>query len=221
MATLTSTASLCIISVILLSLLIQTNLADNDRQSKVSKKVLPKDPLYITDMDLENLYDQWEDSDEDQLPPDELPPHRRPPPKFKPPPISGEMGNSKNNPEDLLKASKQGKTAMAFVSIANNPTRQETELLTERWQVGLVNAHMKCQRFVIADDRALFVFEDGSLAYEAKPFLLEQPELKEYSIENQSWHGKGYPTEPAYPTDGPREPTKPTLTTRKPIDREL
>lgn len=154
------------------------------KTSKTTKKhKLPKDPLFMTEIDLEHLYDEWEESDDEPLPPDELPPHTRPIPR----PNEEIMIK---DPEALMRASKKGKTVMAFVTVANNPTKEETETLTQRWQVGLTNNHMKCERFVIADDRAIFVFEDGSLAFEAKDYLIDQPELKEYSIDNRSWHGK-------------------------------
>lgn len=163
---------------------------NKDKTANVKKKGLPKDPLYITDVDLENLYDEWEESDDDPLPPDELPPHKRPAPKIDIP-----EGDVFKDPDTLMRVSKKGKTVMAFVTVANNPSKEQTEALTQRWQVGLTNNHMKCERFVIADDRAIFVFEDGSLAFEAKDFFVEQPELKEYSIDNRVWQGKGYPVE--------------------------
>lgn len=176
--------------------------ANGDELKAGKKKKLPKDPLYITDVDLENLYDEWEDADDDKLPPDELPPHKRPPPKMNLPTNGGAGDDLFKDPEKLMRASKKGKTVMAFVTVANKPTKEETETLTQRWQVGLTNNHMKCERFVVADDRAIFVFEDGSLAFEAKDFFVEQPELKEYSIDNRVWHGKGYPVE--YP-NAPKE----------------
>lgn len=175
----------------LVCLMLQLAYANTDNKDKSAnkKKKLPKDPLYITDLDLENLYDEWEESDDEKLAPDELPAYKRPPPP---------LGNNKEDifkdPEKLLIASKKGRTVMAFVTVANNPSKEDTEMLTQRWQVGLTNMHMKCERFVVSDDRAIFVFEDGSLAYEAKSYLLDQPELKEYSIDNQTWQGKGYPT---------------------------
>lgn len=173
--------ALCIISLL-------SQIVDANTENKVKKKKLPKDPLYITDVDLENLYDEWEETDDEKLAPDELPAYKRPPP-----PIDSNK-DIFNDPEKLLRASKKGRTVMAFVTVANNPSKEDTELLTQRWQVGLTNMHMKCERFVVSDDRAIFVFEDGSLAYEAKSYLVDQPELKEYSIENQTWQGKGYPT---------------------------
>ena len=169
---------------------------DGSKETTSFKKKLPKDPLYISDMDLENLYDQWEDSDDEKLPSDELPPHKRPPPKIKLPKQGDEGANEFfSNPELMMQASKKGKTVMAFVSVANNPTKYQTEELTQRWQVGLGNNHIKCERYVIADDRAIFVFHDGIQAFEAKDFLLDQPELKEFSIDQRSWQGKGYPVE--------------------------
>ncbi|KHJ93795.1 hypothetical protein OESDEN_06286 [Oesophagostomum dentatum] len=44
---------------------------------------------------------------------------------------------------------------------------------------------MQCfQTFLIDDDRAIFMFEDGSQAFEAKNFLLKQPQITEIMEEN-------------------------------------
>ena len=159
-------------------------------QQEPPKRKLPKDPLYITDVDLENLYDQWEESDDEKLPPDELPAHKRPPPA-----INMAQDDLLKDPEKFMRQSKKGKTVMAFVTIANNPTREQTEALTTRWEVGLTNSHMHCKRFVVDNDRAIFVFEDGSLAFEAKDYFVDQPEVEEYSIDGRTWHGRGFPVE--------------------------
>lgn len=145
---------------------------------------LPKDPLYITDMDLENLYDQWEEADDEKLPSDELPPHKRPPPAVSHSSMQDELFK---DPEKLMQMSKKGKTQMAFVGVDGNPSQERTEELTQRWQVGLNNNHIKVERFVVSSDRAVFVFADGSQAFEAKDFLLEQTELKEYSIDGRNY----------------------------------
>lgn len=185
---------------------------------KREKKKLPKDPLYITDLDLENLYDEWEESDDEPLPPDELPAYKRQGMKFS----AGEsMDDLFKDPDKLMKVSKKGKTVMAFATVANNPTKEETEMLTQRWQVGLTNSHMKCERFVISDDRAIFVFEDGSLAFEAKDYFLEQPELKEYAIDNQVWQGKGYPVEYPHAKKAERQTVIATDSIKKPVKDEL
>lgn len=154
-------------------------------------RVLKKDPGFLTELDLENLYDQWEENEE-PLAEDELPPHKRP---LKPGPAIDMPLDGIKNQEDIYKLAKKGKTLMTFVTVANNPARHETDELTARWEIGLTNAHIKCKRYIIADDRAIFVFEDGALAYEAKKYFLDQPELKDYSIENQVFHGKGHPVE--------------------------
>lgn len=43
---------------------------------------------------------------------------------------------------------------------------------------------------MIDDDRAIFMFKDGSQAWEAKSYLLEQNELKEVQLESQTYPGK-------------------------------
>lgn len=180
-----------ILLVLTLSLLQLTRLTNTATQ-KPSKKPLPKDPGFITDADLESLYDQWEETDDEKLPPDELEPHLRPRPSFG----SDTVEKLSSNPEKLLSLAKKGKPVMAFVNVAGDPpNRQRTEELTGRWQIGLQNAHVKVNRFVIEDNRVLFVFEDGSNAYEYKQYILDQPEVSEYSIDGQTFHGKGFKVE--------------------------
>lgn len=143
-----------------------------------------KDIRDYSDADLERLYDQWEEDDEDPLPPDELPEHLRPSPQ---------LDLSKldmTNPESILKASKKGKTVMAFVNINGNPDRLETDKLTERYQASLRNNHVTLDRFVIGDDRVIFMFKDGALAWEAKEYLVEQERVKDVTIENKVYPGK-------------------------------
>lgn len=45
-------------------------------------------------------------------------------------------------------------------------------------------------RYLIDDDRAIFMFKDGSQAWEAKEYLLEQDELKDVQLESQTYLGK-------------------------------
>jgi hypothetical protein len=42
----------------------------------------------------------------------------------------------------------------------------------------------------VSDDRAIFLFKDGSQAWDAKEFLIEQERCKEVVIENKSYYGK-------------------------------
>lgn len=142
-----------------------------------------KDVRDYTDADLERLFDQWEE-DEEPLEPDELPEHLRPVPKI-------EFSQADlSNPENLLKMSKKGRTLMAFVTVSGNPTKQETEDITTLWQTSLMNSHINVDRFVIGDDRVIFMFKDGSQAWEAKDFLIQQERLEVVTIENKEYFGK-------------------------------
>lgn len=103
-----------------------------------------------------------------------------------------------SNPENVLKMSKKGKTLMTFVSTNEDLSRDETDDVTKLWQASLRNNHVIAERYLIDDNRAIFMFTDGSLAWEAKDFLIEQEHCKEVTIENKSYPGK-YKKEPIGP----------------------
>ncbi|XP_013186864.1 LDLR chaperone boca [Amyelois transitella] len=142
-----------------------------------------KDIRDYSDADLERLFDQWEE-DEETLPDDELPEHLRKPPSID----LTKMDMS--NPESVLQATKKGQTLMMFVTVANKPSRARTEELTKIWQTSLWSNHIQAERYLIDDDRAIFMFKDGSQAWTAKEFLLEQEELKDVQLESQTYTGK-------------------------------
>ncbi|KAM7313583.1 LDLR chaperone boca [Ixodes scapularis] len=142
-----------------------------------------KDIRDYNEADLERLYDQWEE-DEEPLEPDELPEHLRPSPKI-------DLSNlDPSNPENILKMTKKGKMLMTFVSVTGNPTKQELEDITTIWQTSLMNNHISVDRFLIGENRAIFSFKDGSQAWEAKDFLVEQERLESITIENKVYPGK-------------------------------
>lgn len=142
-----------------------------------------KDIRDFSDADLERLYDQWEEDDE-PLPEDELPEYKRKPPAI-------DLNNlDMSNPESVLQATKKGQTLMMFVTVANKPSRARTEELTKIWQSGLWSNHIQAERYLIDDDRAIFMFKDGSQAWTAKEYLLEQDELKDVQLESQTYLGK-------------------------------
>ena len=143
-----------------------------------------KDVRDFTDADIERLYDQWEE-DEEALEDDELPEHLR-----KHVPKVDLSAADLSDPENLLKISKKGKTLMAFVTVAGEPTRDQTEKVTALWQTSLQNNHVIAERFIIADNRAIFMFKDGAQAWEAKDFLVEQQMCEEVTIENKAYAGK-------------------------------
>jgi len=143
-----------------------------------------KDIRDYSDADLERLLDQWEE-DEDPLPPDELPEGH--PDKPTPQIDLGKL--DKNNPEGLLKMSKKGKTVMMFVRVNNFVDKEDTETITSIWQTGLYNNHIQAERFQLEDDRVLFMFRDGSAAWDAKDFLKEQERCEDIQLEQQTFYG--------------------------------
>lgn len=48
-------------------------------------------------------------------------------------------------------------------------------------------------RYMIDDNRAIFMFKDGSQAWEAKDYLLQQERCESVSLENKVYPGKGSP----------------------------
>lgn len=141
-----------------------------------------KDIRDYNEVDLERLLDQWEE-DEEPLEPDELPEHLRPQPKIQFDP------NGMNDPEALLKASKKGRSLMMFVKVKSKYSRDEVEEFTKLWQGSLHNNHIQAERYMVDDQRAIFMFGDGSQAWDAKDFLVEQPELEDCTIDNKVYHG--------------------------------
>ncbi|KAJ1527401.1 hypothetical protein ONE63_007383 [Megalurothrips usitatus] len=155
--------------------------ADPEKKPEWAKK----DIRDYSDADMERLLDQWEE-DEDPLPPDELPEHLRPQPKL------DLNGVDMNDPEQLLKISKKGKTLMMFVHVAEGTPRHETEEITKLWQTGLWNSHIQAERYLIGDDRAIFLFKDGAQAWDAKNFLVEQEKCSQVMIESKAYPGPAF-----------------------------
>ena len=157
-----------------------------DEKEKEKNKWAKKDIRDYTDADIERLYDQWEE-DEDALPDDELPEHLRPSPAID----FSKLDMS--NPENVLKLSKKGKTLMTFVNVKKSFTKDQTEDITKLWQSSLWNNHIQADRFLVDDNRAIFMFKDGSQAWEAKDFLVQQDDCQDVTIENKVYPGKASP----------------------------
>ncbi|GAB0099165.1 LDLR chaperone boca [Sergentomyia squamirostris] len=142
-----------------------------------------KDIRDYTDADMVRLLEQWEE-DEEPLEPDELPEHLRPQPKI-------DLSQlDVNDPEAMLQQTKKGRTLMAFVQVAGSPTRDESETITKIWQSSLWNNHIQAERYMIEDARAIFMFKDGSHAWVAKDFLVEQEKCESVTIEGKVYPGK-------------------------------
>ncbi|KAI4459775.1 mesoderm development candidate 2 [Holotrichia oblita] len=155
--------------------------------SKKSSKEKPdwakKDIRDFTDADMERLFDQWEE-DEEPLEEDELPEHLR-----TPPPVDMSKLDM-DDPESMLAMTKKGRTLMTFVSVLGNPTRDETETITKLWQTSLWNNHIQAERYLVDDNRAIFLFKDGAQAWPAKEFLIEQEKCESVTIESKVYYGK-------------------------------
>jgi len=137
-----------------------------------------------SDADLERLLNQWEE-DEEPIPVDELPDGHPDKPQ-------AQIDMSKldmSNPEAVMQLTKKGKTVMMFVRVNNFKDRADTEEITSLWQTGLYNNHIQAERFVIEDDRVMFMFRDGAYAWEAKDFLIEQERCEEVQLEQQTYKG--------------------------------
>lgn len=156
--------------------------SSEDEKPKWAKK----DIRDYSDVDLERLLDQW-DEDEEPLPEDELPEHLRPQPKINFDP------NNIGNPEDLLKMSKKGRTLMVFVQVVESKSPAEAEEITKLYQSALWNNHIQAEKYMVDERRAIFMFKDGSQAWEAKDFLIDQEDLLSVTIESKVYHGKHSP----------------------------
>ncbi|CAF1001551.1 unnamed protein product [Rotaria sordida] len=157
-----------------------------------SKPKIKKDPIDFTENDVNNLFEQWEENDEDILPEDERhdfylrhPYGKHQPPMFKPEELTGK------DPESLIKMTKKGQTMMMFATVSGNPTRRETEEITQIWWAALKNALYDVTKYIVDDTRVLFLLQDGSQAYEVKNYLVQQDRCQEVTIDNRPYYGKG------------------------------
>ncbi|XP_064645298.1 LDLR chaperone boca-like [Lineus longissimus] len=159
---------------------------EEEEEKRLEEERFKKKKVYdYDDADIERLYDQWEDNDDVKLPEDEQPDFK----KEVPQPDINTIDFS--NPENIMKATKKGKTLMMFANMVGNPSKRETERISGLWQSSLHNGGIEVQRYVIEPSKVLFVFNDGSLAWEAKDFLITQETCKEVTIEQKAYIGKG------------------------------
>ena len=153
--------------------------SDGDKPDWAKKRIQD-----YSDADLERLLDQWEE-DEEPIPADELPDGH----PDKPQPQIDMSKLDMSDPEGVMQMTKKGKTVMMFVRVNHFTDRAETEEITSLWQTGLYNNHIQAERFVIEDNRVMFMFRDGGYAWEAKDFLIEQERCEEVQLEQQTYKG--------------------------------
>lgn len=134
------------------------------------------------------------ENDDEKIPEDELPPHLRPPPKI-------DMSQLKDKPMDeIKKVSKKDRALMMFVTVSGNPTRDETEHITKLWQTSLFNANYESTRFIVEDDKAIFMIKDGARAWEIKDFLVTQERCLEVDIDSEIFPGNFFKDQHAQKT---------------------
>ena len=99
-------------------------------------------------------------------------------------------------PEDMIKQAKKGQPVMMFVGIVDpsgkQVTRAFTDKLTKLWQSALYNNHIEAQVFIVEDNRVVFMVSEGSLAFEARDFLVKQEEVSDISLEGSNTNGAGH-----------------------------
>ncbi|KAL3884426.1 hypothetical protein ACJMK2_024565 [Sinanodonta woodiana] len=159
---------------------------DGDSPADKWKK---KDVRDYTEADAERLFEQWEDTDDEKLEEDELPEWKREPPKID----LSQLDPS--NPEAMIKMSKKGRTLMMFASVSGKPTQTETEKITQLWQSSLFNANIETERYVVSEDRVIFMVKDGSFAWDVKDYLVKQERCLEVTIEGKNYPGLGDKTQ--------------------------
>ncbi|XP_065841830.1 LDLR chaperone boca-like [Oscarella lobularis] len=159
-----------------------------------------------TDEEIDQLFDQWEVSlqtnpghskpdidfslqeNEDEKDPDDYA-HLKPP---KQPNVQFDPSKPISNVEDMLKQSKKGQTLMLFADVAGTPRdRARGEAVTARWQSSLFNANIHTQRYMLDDMRAIFVIQDGSVAWDVKDFLVTQEDCRSVELEQKTYWGPG------------------------------
>ncbi|XP_062597727.1 LDLR chaperone boca-like [Saccostrea cucullata] len=98
--------------IVFLCLIVTSFCAKEKEKGTESEKWKKKDIRDYSDADLERLFDQWEENDDEELPEDEQPEWKREPPKV-------DLSQlDPNNPELMLQASKKGRTLMMFATVS-------------------------------------------------------------------------------------------------------
>mmetsp|Transcript_22463 Transcript_22463/g.52127 ORF Transcript_22463/g.52127 Transcript_22463/m.52127 type:complete len:225 (+) Transcript_22463:40-714(+) len=100
-----------------------------------------------------------------------------------------------SNPLAYIKASKKGKPAMMFATLTEikdeksgemrNRTKEETEEVSFRHKNLMQSGHLDATPYVIENNQILWTVHDGSRGYEVKSFLMRQPEVKEFTWDQQ------------------------------------
>ena len=91
--------------------------------------------------------------------------------------------------EGIKAMGKKGKSLMMFVTVSGDPTESESAEITGLWQSSLFNANLQCTRYMMESNKAIFMVDDGSKAYEMKDFLVRQDRCLEVTIDQEIFPG--------------------------------
>ncbi|XP_004348945.1 hypothetical protein CAOG_02195 [Capsaspora owczarzaki ATCC 30864] len=91
--------------------------------------------------------------------------------------------------EQILRQSKKNQAVMVAVRTVGPQTTREMDDLMARWQLSLKNAHIDSQRYTIKVGHGVLMILDGYHAWDARDYLVQQPELDECSFESRQYKG--------------------------------
>ncbi|KHJ43732.1 hypothetical protein D918_06237 [Trichuris suis] len=135
-----------------------------------------KNPRDYTDKDIEGLFDQWEENDDESLDWDEIDGWKRPPT------LDLNLLKVRNN-EEASRILKKGRRMSLYVRFDPTLSRRQVDEVTNIWLIRFFNSHIQSQRRFINDKEVEFLFFDGAQSWDAKKFILEQDEVLELMLE--------------------------------------
>uniref|UniRef100_A0A5S6R564 S1 motif domain-containing protein n=1 Tax=Trichuris muris TaxID=70415 RepID=A0A5S6R564_TRIMR len=142
-----------------------------------------KDPRDYTDKDIDGLFDQWEENDEESLEWDEIDGWKRPPA------LDLNLLKVKTN-EEASRILKKGRRMSLYVKFDKALSRRQVDDVTNIWLVRFFNSHIQSQRRFINDNEVEFMFFDGAQSWDAKRFIMDQDEVLELMLEGNKYPGK-------------------------------
>ncbi|KRZ22008.1 26S proteasome non-ATPase regulatory subunit 1 [Trichinella pseudospiralis] len=146
------------------------------------KPPVNKHPRDYTDADLQGLFDQWEAND-DPLDPDEIEGWRKPPPL--------DLNLLKvHTSEQASRIIKKDREMKLFVKFDPKMSRAEIDDLTNIWLMRFFNNHIISKRRFSQEKEVEFLFIEGSQAWDAYHFVMDQDEVYEVMLEGNKYKGK-------------------------------
>ncbi|KRY11990.1 26S proteasome non-ATPase regulatory subunit 1, partial [Trichinella patagoniensis] len=146
------------------------------------KPPVNKHPRDYTEADLQGLFDQWEAND-DPLDPDEIEGWRKPPPL--------DLNLLKvHTSEQASRIIKKDREMKLFVKFDPKMSRAEIDDLTNIWLMRFFNNHIVSKRRFSQEKEVEFLFIEGSQAWDAYHFVMDQDEVYEVMLEGNKYKGK-------------------------------